>query len=175
MQETWDRSWNREDLLEEGMTAHFSILSWRNPMDKGAWWATVHGVTKSRAWLKWLSTAHTKVKRQEKMDGQGQGRKREFALSPHFCSSLALKRLVGVCLHQWGLSSFLDWLGYMLIFSGKTLTNTPRNNVLPAIWHPLAQTSWHRKLAITTHKVPLQSLFNSDKVSSICSSLSSCH
>ena len=22
-----------------------------NPMDRGAWWATVHGVTKSRAWL----------------------------------------------------------------------------------------------------------------------------
>ena len=22
-----------------------------NPMDKGAWWATVHGVTKSQTWL----------------------------------------------------------------------------------------------------------------------------
>ena len=29
-----------------------------NPMDRGAWWATVHGVTKSQTWLKWLST-HT--------------------------------------------------------------------------------------------------------------------
>ena len=27
-----------------------------NPMDKGAWWSTVHGVTKSQAQLKWLST-----------------------------------------------------------------------------------------------------------------------
>ena len=26
-----------------------------NPMDRGAWWATVHGVTKSQTWLKWLS------------------------------------------------------------------------------------------------------------------------
>ena len=26
-----------------------------NPMDKGAWWATVHGVTQSQTWLKWLS------------------------------------------------------------------------------------------------------------------------
>ena len=25
------------------------------PMDRGAWWATVHGVTKSWTWLKWLS------------------------------------------------------------------------------------------------------------------------
>ena len=27
-----------------------------NPMDRGAWWATVHGVTKSRTQLKQLST-----------------------------------------------------------------------------------------------------------------------
>ena len=27
-----------------------------NPMDRGAWQATVHGVSKSWAWLKWLGT-----------------------------------------------------------------------------------------------------------------------
>ena len=27
-------------------------------MDRGAWWARVHGVTKSRTQLKWLSTVH---------------------------------------------------------------------------------------------------------------------
>ena len=27
-----------------------------NPMDRGAWWATVHRVTQSRTWLKLLST-----------------------------------------------------------------------------------------------------------------------
>ena len=43
MQETW--VW--EDPLEEGMATHYSILAWRIPMDRGAWWATVHGVTKS--------------------------------------------------------------------------------------------------------------------------------
>ena len=26
-----------------------------NPMDRGVWWATVHGVTRSQRWLKWLS------------------------------------------------------------------------------------------------------------------------
>ena len=32
------------------------LYSWlENPMDRGAWWATVHGVTKSRTWLKQLS------------------------------------------------------------------------------------------------------------------------
>ena len=34
-----------EDPLEEGMTTHPSVLTWRIPMDRGAWWATVHGVT----------------------------------------------------------------------------------------------------------------------------------
>ena len=33
--------------LEEGMATHSSILAWRIPMDREAWWATVHGVTKS--------------------------------------------------------------------------------------------------------------------------------
>ena len=27
-----------------------------NPMDRGSWWATVHRVTKSHTWLKWLGT-----------------------------------------------------------------------------------------------------------------------
>ena len=30
---------------EEEMATHSSILAWRIPMDRGAWWATVHGVT----------------------------------------------------------------------------------------------------------------------------------
>ena len=29
------------------MDAHSSILAWKTPMVRGAWWATVHGVTKS--------------------------------------------------------------------------------------------------------------------------------
>ena len=29
-----------------------------NPTDRGAWPVTVHRVTKSQTWLKWLSTAH---------------------------------------------------------------------------------------------------------------------
>ena len=30
----------------EEMATHSSVLAWKNPMDRGAWWATVHGVTK---------------------------------------------------------------------------------------------------------------------------------
>ena len=37
MQETWVQSLGWEDLLEEGMATHSSILAWRIPMDRGAW------------------------------------------------------------------------------------------------------------------------------------------
>ena len=47
MREIWVRSLGWEDPLEEGMATHSSILAWRIPMNRGAWWATVHGVTKS--------------------------------------------------------------------------------------------------------------------------------
>ena len=47
MQDTWVQSLSWEDSLEDGMATHFSILAWRIPMDRDAWWATVHGVAKS--------------------------------------------------------------------------------------------------------------------------------
>ena len=36
-----------EGSPEKGMDTHSNILGLENLMDKGAWWATVHGVTKS--------------------------------------------------------------------------------------------------------------------------------
>ena len=47
MWETWLQSLDWEDPLEEGMASHFSIPAWKIPMDRGAWWATAHGVTES--------------------------------------------------------------------------------------------------------------------------------
>ena len=38
------------------MATHSSILAWRIPMERGAWWASVHRVTKSQTQLKQLST-----------------------------------------------------------------------------------------------------------------------
>ena len=46
MQETQVQSLGREDPLENKMATNASILAWENPMDRGAWGATVHGVTK---------------------------------------------------------------------------------------------------------------------------------
>ena len=43
--ETWVQSLGWEETLEKEMATHSSILAWRIPMDRGAWQATVHGVT----------------------------------------------------------------------------------------------------------------------------------
>ena len=58
--ETWVQSPCWEDPLEEGMATHSSILSWRIPMDRGAWWARVHSITTSWTQLKRLSL-HTQA------------------------------------------------------------------------------------------------------------------
>jgi len=50
-----DKAWDKnklglhlnQDRDEEGMATQSSILIWRIPMDRGAWRAAVHGVTKS--------------------------------------------------------------------------------------------------------------------------------
>ena len=49
MKETQVQFLDWEDPLEEGMATHSSILAWRTPMDKGAWWVTVLGVAESQA------------------------------------------------------------------------------------------------------------------------------
>ena len=43
VQKTWIQSLGQEDPLEKGK---YSCLE--NAMDRGAWWATVNGVTKSQ-------------------------------------------------------------------------------------------------------------------------------
>ena len=69
------RSVGQEDLLEEGMATHSSILE--NPMDRGAWRATVSGVPKSRIELKCLSTqvihAHKRLSVADFLVGWGRG------------------------------------------------------------------------------------------------------
>ena len=41
---------------EGAQGTHSSILGWRIPMDRGAWWATVHRVSQNQTQLKQLST-----------------------------------------------------------------------------------------------------------------------
>ena len=50
------QSLGQEDPLEKEMAIHSSILAWKNPMDRGAWQATLHGIAKSWTRLKLLCT-----------------------------------------------------------------------------------------------------------------------
>ena len=50
-QETQVQFLGWEDPLEKAMATHSSILAWKNPMDRGAWRATVCGVAKSQTQL----------------------------------------------------------------------------------------------------------------------------
>ena len=47
MQETLVRSLGWENPLEKGMATHSSNSCLDNSMDRGAWWAIVHGITKN--------------------------------------------------------------------------------------------------------------------------------
>ena len=59
----WVLSLGQEDLLEEGMAPHSSILAWKIPWTEEPDRLTLHRVTKSRTQLKWQhSTACIKVK-----------------------------------------------------------------------------------------------------------------
>ena len=65
---TGDASWilSQEDALKEEMTTHSSILAWKIPWTRGAWWATVHRVAENQTWLNehehktHMSTGHLK-------------------------------------------------------------------------------------------------------------------
>ena len=50
--ETWVWSLAWEEPLEEGLATHSCVLAWWIPMDWGAGWAIVPGVTKSQTWLR---------------------------------------------------------------------------------------------------------------------------
>ena len=66
-----------EDSLEVRMATHSSILGWRIPMDRGTWWATAHGVTKTKTQLSNLAHMH-----------YGEDSQFSIVLSPAFWSIL---------------------------------------------------------------------------------------
>ena len=47
MQEMWVGSLGQKEPLEKEMAIHSSIVTWRIPMDRGAWRTAVHRVAKS--------------------------------------------------------------------------------------------------------------------------------
>ena len=57
-QEMRVRSLGVENPLKEGMVTHSSVLAWRIPTDRAAWWATIHRVGKSLTRLSNLAHTH---------------------------------------------------------------------------------------------------------------------
>ena len=52
MQETQAGPLGSKDPLKESMATHSSIFCQENPMNRGAWRATVHGVSKRQTQMK---------------------------------------------------------------------------------------------------------------------------
>ena len=70
LQETRVRTLGQEDPLEEEMAIYSSSPSClENPMDRGSWWPTVHGVTRSQTQL----NMHTDQKQKESLPGSLEG------------------------------------------------------------------------------------------------------
>ena len=84
-----------------GNPVQYSCLE--NSMDRGVWWATVHGVTKGQTWLKWLST-HTNRHTHKQTDTH------THADRSHWCNPSPLPSL---CASLWYLTqiSFLMTAG----------------------------------------------------------------
>ena len=87
----WSLGW--KDPLEKGMATCSSILAWRIPRDREAWWATVHGVAKSQTRLKRLSRAHSRA----------QLEKHKTAIKYAFFSQQICKKKPEITDKYWGL------------------------------------------------------------------------
>ena len=80
MWETWIRSLGWEDPLGEGTGNPFQYSYLEKPMDRGTWWATVHGVAKGRTRL---NDSHF-----------------HFYFTPHFVLHIQPGSLQALCEHQ---------------------------------------------------------------------------
>ena len=103
-----------ENTMEEGTATHSSILAWKIPMDRQAWRATVHAVSRVR--LYWV-TKHSR-----KLLSLGLGRwlsGAQMRLPPPF-GFLAQKNLLFRCIYSPGLWLVIlvdcKWKGRLLYF-----------------------------------------------------------
>ena len=63
LEETWVGHLGQEDPLEEGNSNSLQYSCLKNPMDRGACWATVHEVKKKLDTIEHLTHKHTKLEK----------------------------------------------------------------------------------------------------------------
>ena len=121
MQETPVRSLGWEDPLEKGTATHSSIVAWRIPMDRRAWRATVHGVSKS--WTRRLNSFHFQTLQLSPFYRRGNGGRWCGAeVEPGDPASRALTRRLSPLLSSLTLSFLCHhWLGLPTRFSRNFL------------------------------------------------------
>ena len=92
---SWRRAWQPTSVF-------WRILFMENPMDRGAWQARVHSVSKSWTWLKWLSThAH----HSQKDSGLYKIENCHIALYPPVCLYSQVRLLNQEEMHSWPIPS----------------------------------------------------------------------
>ena len=91
----------RSPGVGNGRSLQYSCLA--NPMDRGAWWATAHGVTKSQLWLSDLAHKHVHVYLAVKLSIRTLKSLKfvERHSPPKVSKRLQFIKLRGVCFYIW--------------------------------------------------------------------------
>lgn len=126
VQELW------EQVIWCGFSANMLLYHVSTDVSPGVWWSEKQELQWSKHRRRWMSAQD-----------------REFALPLPFYSIWAHSSLKDAHPHWWGWISSPSLLNQMLIFSKNTLTDSPRNSVLPTIWAFFRSINWHIKLTIT--------------------------
>ena len=154
MQEMWVRLLGREDPLGEGMATPLQYSCLENPMDRGTWQVTVHGVAKSRTRLS-DSAQHNVTPREGTASSKVPTSKREFLITT--CKHVRLRDVSLIYLYPGpGLENPFLFLCLSVVhwaLPGPTLDKT-ESHIRDFIW-------------IVENSVFIQHSMNVQKVNSI--------
>ena len=132
-----------------GNPLHYSCLE--NPKDRGVWWATVHGITKSRTWLKQLSMhTHKSVYKIKISEGTQLGQKGIDILALIVIGKL-LSEKVPICI---SINSIWMSICFKTIYKLRRISISWYRNTFKK------EGSSHHIMYMTLTLVPLESTFN---------------
>ena len=128
-----------------GNPRQYSCLD--NPMDRGAWWATVHRVTKSQTQLKWLTTENLFGPTRHKKPLEGYSKSTSEFRNDLLCmgsSGREYQRNMALCVNQHLLNHPWLWIHRASRSLCRLRNCKPRNREGWVIWLGKADSrSWH--------------------------------